>query len=95
VFAFSSLVPLEQIDQEHPYEIRLIPLAGKSYDRWTAWLTTHAQTSPLKSIKNLLHEYFPERLAIALLEQADLDPLMPAGQISKILKSQFGRMMGE
>ncbi len=83
VFAFSSLVPLEQIDQEHPYQIRLVPLAGKSYDRWTAWLTDGVRDHPKKTLKNSLHELLVERLCVAICEQVQIDPLLPIWQLTR------------
>jgi predicted flavoprotein YhiN len=89
------LIPFEKVDAQCPYQILLVPLKEKKTDRWLTWLLDHVQRSPTKTLKNILHELFPERLAVGLIQQAECDPRSPVGELTKHDKQQFARMMGE
>lgn len=93
VFAFSSLIPFEQVDAASPYPVRLVPIAGKTYDRRTTWLTDGARDHSKKALKNYLHDLFPERLCIAWCEQSQIDPSLPIWQLTREHKKNLANKL--
>lgn len=72
VFALSALIAFEKVSQDSPVDIVLIPEADIWYDQWIQRLNDSVTVSPKKEIRTIIKQRFPERLAIAILDQCNI-----------------------
>lgn len=72
VFALSALLAFEKISSDNPVEVVLYPEADTLYDQWLTRLNEAVHHSPKKEIRTVLKQWFPERLAIAMLAQCGI-----------------------
>lgn len=58
-------------------------LPGESSESAQQWLIDATRANPRQSLQSLLAQRLPERLAAAILRHSSVDPLLPAGQLSR------------
>jgi predicted flavoprotein YhiN len=91
VFALSALIAFEKISPDTPVEVALFPEADTSYDQWMTRFNEAVNTSPKKEIRTILKQWFPERLAVAFLEQCGIASDMWMVSLSKDMKKSLAQ----
>lgn len=66
--------------------IRVVIDADRDSHSWSQMITTAMQSTPKKSIKNILATFLPERFVVELLGYCQIDALMSGAQITKVMK---------
>lgn len=95
VFAFSAHSSFEQIDREHPLEVKLAPFAERNTERRTRWLHELVTNSPKKQINTVLWFEFPDRFADALLSSLNITNEKKIADMSREEKVLLCKTLGE
>jgi len=77
----------------NPVEVVLYPEADTSYDQWMARFNAAVHTSPKKEIRTVLKQWFPERLAVAILGECGIASDMWMSNTSKDMKKQLAQFL--
>jgi predicted flavoprotein YhiN len=93
VFALSALLAFEKIALDAPMDIVLYPEADTSYDMWIGRLHEAAAHSPKKELRTVVKQWFPERLAVAILAVCAMDPATWMGILSKEKKKDIAHFL--
>jgi predicted flavoprotein YhiN len=93
VFALSALLAFEKIALDTPVDIVLYPEADTSYDMWIARFHEAASHSPKKELRTIMKQWFPERLAIAMLAACAIDSATWMGVLTKDNKKDIAHFL--
>ncbi len=83
IFAFSSLIPYEEVKKDKPYKILLQPLADKRYEEWNNLLLEEAKSSSKKELSTILRNHLPRKFVDVLLIKLNLKKWYTMASLSK------------
>lgn len=88
-FRLSSMIPYEAMTAEQSVSIRCIIDADRDSHYRSQTIMTAIQSSPKKSLKNILSTLLPERFVVELLAYCQIDVLLSGAQLSKAMRESL------
>ncbi len=94
-FRLSSMIPYEAMTAEQSVTIRCVIDADRPSHARSQMITTAVQSSPKKSLKNILSTLLPERFVVELLAYCQIDVLLSGAQLSKAMRESLIDALGK
>lgn len=92
-FVFASHTAFTQIDHQHPLNAQLIPNTHMSYESRISFFQEHKQTTPKKSLINVLATRLPKRFVEQLLGEYEFPKKLTMSDLSKIDSKQLATLL--
>ncbi len=93
VFALSAHTAFEQITEEKPLRIRLVPEAAKDYQYWDQSLQNSFAASGSKQLLNILAQELPQKFASEILMLLNISEKKKAAEVTKVERQQISRLL--
>lgn len=92
VFALAAHLAFETISMDEQVTIRFSPDASLEFAKFDAQLRGLLERSGARQLHNVLHQFFPERFVVKLLELAELTG-KKAAEVSKVERQKLVRLL--
>jgi len=93
VFVIASYTAFEDVSWDKPMHIYFQPRADMNYDQRNESLLSDAQTSPKKSIQNILSSYFPKRFVQSLLGELHIQSQQQVSTLTKQQRTHIAKLL--
>lgn len=93
-FALSSHLAFSAISNDKPKELSIKVHADKNANDWNQLLEEQFDAHPKQQVQKTLKKHFPQRLVLALCQQAKLKPEKPNAELSKKDRIRLSEVLG-
>lgn len=69
MFVVASQIPFVEVDEKHPYRVKIAPHASMKVEQRTTWLKEKRQSDPKQSVRIGLTQWFTKRMSEGICSQ--------------------------